>query len=62
MQTELLEEVKTHWYWRDLQIEIAMEFPTEEPTDPEDGVEWYDPQTCCLCIWDGLEWMCVPLD
>jgi hypothetical protein len=57
-----LEERPIHWHWREIQIDAVAEYPTEEPEEPELGCGWYDPVEHCLCIWDGIEWMCVPLD
>jgi hypothetical protein len=57
-----LEERPVRWYWRDLQIDLTVEFPTEEPAEPEIGAGWYNQQSYCLCIWDGHDWVCVPLD
>ena len=56
------EERLAVWYWADVQIDVRAEFPTEEPADPEIGAGWYDPTTCCLCLWDGFQWVCVPQD
>jgi hypothetical protein len=58
MQTE---ELERHWYWRDSQLNVAA-YPTEEPADPEVGAAWFSSATNCLYIWDGVEWICVPLD
>jgi hypothetical protein len=56
------EERQILWYWRDIQVEDIFEYPTEEPAEPQFGERWYDPDGHCLCIWDGIEWVSVPLD
>jgi hypothetical protein len=49
------------WSWRDLQVEVAC-VCTEEPAAPEVGAHWYNPETLCLCVWDGDGWEPVPHD
>ena len=58
MQTE---ELEVRWHWRELQLDLACH-PTEEPDEPEIGMGWFNAALNCLCIWDGVEWICVPLD
>ena len=43
------------------QVNVAA-YPTEEPAEPEIGAAWFNSATNCLYIWDGVEWICVPLD
>lgn len=50
------------WHWREMQLEIRLSFPTEEPTNPTVGTGWYDPATGHLYVWDGVEWVSVPED
>jgi hypothetical protein len=50
------------WHWWEMQLDPADQLPTEEPPQPEAGQGWYDPETHHVCIWDGMEWCCVPLD
>jgi hypothetical protein len=61
MQVQV-EERQARWHWRDIQLDALVDFPTEEPAQPEIGCAWYDAAEHCLCIWDGIEWVCVPLD
>ncbi len=62
MQPVEQEEQTDRWHWRDLQLEDDTGLTTEEPTDPQIGDRWYDRQSHSLCIWDGIEWVAVPLD
>jgi hypothetical protein len=56
------EERESRWHWRDLQLEDLSVYPTEEPEEPKFGDRWYDAEAHCLCVWDGIEWVEVPLD
>ena len=56
------EEHVVHWHWDEVQLEEPSTFPTEEPQNPEIGAGWHDPETDCLCVWDGVEWVCMPMD
>jgi hypothetical protein len=53
---------EVRWHWRELQVENIHEYPTREPREPQVGERWYDQSAHCLCIWDGIEWVTVPLD
>lgn len=55
-------ELPAGWHWKDLELGEVVKYPTEEPAVPRNGQRWYDPQTHHLCVWDGIEWSCVPLD
>jgi hypothetical protein len=57
-----LQERQMEWYWRECQLGKLTQLPTEEPQNPEAGAAWYDPHEHCVCIWDGMEWMAIPLD
>ena len=50
------------WHWRDSQEDITMRFPKEPPAEPEIGSGWWDEAHRCLCVWDGRQWVSVPLD
>jgi hypothetical protein len=55
-------ESHQRWHWREMQLEITWLIPTVEPVNPKVGTEWFDPQTWCLYVWDGAEWVCEPRD
>lgn len=53
------------WHWRNCQsrqMELKATCPREEPRNPQPGEGWYDEESDCLCVWDGVEWVCVPGD
>jgi hypothetical protein len=56
------EKWQARWHWRDLQVDVNRRFPTEEPAEPRTGTGWYNPAIERLYVWDGGEWVCVPLD
>jgi hypothetical protein len=50
------------WHWRDSQEEIRTRFPKERPAQPELGAGWFDEANRCFCVWDGRQWVGVPMD
>lgn len=50
------------WNWRETQVEAVGTWRRHAPTEPETGQGWYDEESNCLYIWDGMEWVCVPAD
>jgi hypothetical protein len=50
------------WNWRDSQEEVQVRFPKERPAEPEIGAGWWDEASQSLCVWDGRQWVCVPVD
>ncbi len=62
MRRKEVEEPRPRCHWRELQLDISVYYPTEAPAEPKVGQGGYDPMHRCLCIWDGMEWMPVPLD
>jgi hypothetical protein len=62
MRRIIREEREVRIHWRDLQLEPLHAYPTRQPARPRVGDRWYNPDTNCLCIWDGIEWEAVPLD
>ena len=50
------------WHWRDSQEEIQARFPKERPAEPEVGAGWFDETNRSFCVWDGRQWVCIPLD
>lgn len=65
MSTTFVEHEVSVWHWRDCQncrLELMQIWPREEPAAPQVGQGWYDEQESCLYVWDGDEWVTVPLD
>ncbi len=50
------------WHWRDSQEEIQSRFPKERPSEPEVGAGWFDEANHNFCVWDGRQWVCIPVD
>ena len=50
------------WHWRDSQEDLQARFPRERPAEPTTGSGWWDEASGCLCVWDGRQWVSVPLD
>ena len=50
------------WSWRDCQMGPISSWSREEPESPAIGQGWFDEESNCLYIWDGIEWVCVPTD
>jgi hypothetical protein len=50
------------WHWRDSQEELRARFPKERPVQPELGAGWFDESSGCFCVWDGRQWVAVPVD
>ena len=42
--------------------EIQVRFPRERPAEPVIGAGWWDEANHSLCVWDGRQWVCVPVD
>lgn len=61
-QVEPIRNMPPAWYWSDVQLDDLASFPTQAPERPEVGAGWYDPEEECLYVWDGAEWVTVPLD
>lgn len=56
---------KKPWHWKDCADspeELKKSWPKEEPKEPEVGQGWYDEKAGALCVWDGVEWTCIPTD
>jgi hypothetical protein len=53
---------ETEWHWRDSQVDAPTCFPKERPAEPLVGSGWWDETSRCLCVWDGRQWVAVPLD
>jgi hypothetical protein len=50
------------WHWRDSQEDIHSRYPKERPSEPEVGAGWYDEAHGNFCVWDGRQWVCIPVD
>jgi hypothetical protein len=50
------------WHWRDSQEDILAKFPKQPPAEPQTGCGWWDETHHSLCVWDGRQWVCVPMD
>lgn len=50
------------WHWRDSQEDILARFPRERPIEPNVGTGWFDESNGSLCVWDGRQWVCIPVD
>jgi hypothetical protein len=57
-----VEPREIRWHWDEVQVGDLSAFPTEEPQEPERGAGWYDLETKSLQMWDGVQWVCVPMD
>jgi hypothetical protein len=43
-------------------MELKASCPRVEPKNPQVGEGWFDEESDCLYVWDGVEWVCVPGD
>jgi hypothetical protein len=50
------------WHWWDSQEEIQARYPRERPPNPEVGAGWFNEATASFCVWDGREWVLLPVD
>jgi hypothetical protein len=50
------------WHWRDSQEEIRARYPRERPTQPVIGAGWLDEANGSLHVWDGRQWVSIPVD
>lgn len=50
------------WNWRECQVEAIGTWRRHPPAQPQPGQGWFDEDSNCLYIWDGVEWVCVPAD
>jgi hypothetical protein len=50
------------WHWQDSQEDLRVRFPKERPVEPEIGSGWHDEASGSFCVWDGRQWVCVPVD
>lgn len=55
-------EMELRWSWRDSQEGNEARFPKERPAEPEVGAGWFDEANRSFCVWDGRQWVCIPLD
>jgi hypothetical protein len=55
-------EKELRWRWWDSQEEIRRHYPKERPANPEVGAGWFDEAAACFCVWDGREWVSLPVD
>ena len=66
MATQLQKESDRHWerlwHWRECQEEFPTVWLRHEPPEPTPGQGWFDGESNCLYIWDGVRWICVPAD
>jgi hypothetical protein len=56
------EERNLQWHWRDAELDDFSQYPAEEPAEPKVGTIWLNPDLNCLYVWDGIEWVAMPLD
>lgn len=50
------------WHWREMQLEVTYQLPTEEPRERRIGTSWQDRHSGRVHVWNGAEWVCVPTD
>jgi hypothetical protein len=50
------------WHWRDSQVEIRALYPKERPMNPKVGDGWFNHATATFCVWDGHQWVSLPVD
>ncbi len=50
------------WHWWDSQEEIRVRYPKERPSDPKVGAGWFDEANGYFCVWDGRQWVSLPVD
>lgn len=55
-------ESDRRWHWRDMQLEVTYQLPTEEPSERRVGTSWHDRNTGRVYTWSGSEWVSVPVD
>jgi hypothetical protein len=50
------------WHWRVSQADIRVRYSKKRPLNPKVGDGWFNEATATLCVWDGRQWVSLPVD